>query len=158
VPDPDLKDGWNQEARGVAEKVLEKPDTFPGLRLYSDLALALEEKEGVTWRFGGRYCRNGNAHVVRVENGRINCEQVSEEQAKGQGVSPTALEQRADDSFHNRTEPLVTLGEPELRLESGSGGGRQLVGRVRATPLFEQPLRYALLVVHQPAQEKRGPA
>lgn len=155
-PNPDLQDGWNREARRLVERSLAQGvDSFPGLRLYSDLATGLDERENVSWTVGANHTSTQKALVVRLDHGKITTEELSPAQAKQRNIHSAAMLQTTS-AIWPPLQPLVILSEPNLHLENPDGPLPRLVGKVRCEPLAERTWRYCLLVVHFKQQPVPG--
>jgi hypothetical protein len=150
------EDGWHKEARELVENLLvDKLDSLNGLRLYTDLTLALERQQEITWFIGSQHTRSHRPTCVKVRGGKLLTEELSAEQAQKLHIKKDAMQENVPDSFRLGQQPLVVLSQPELRLKT-TADGLELVGKVHCARQSAQPLRFPLVVLRIPLKPENG--
>jgi hypothetical protein len=159
-PDPVFKDGWNQEARALTERVLARGvDSGVGRQLYSDLAFALEEYSEAAWALGGRWTIDGQARKVEAANGKASVRQLTEQEVRDGGITEDTFHRVAEEGpvYRLGNQPLATLQQAELKVESDGDGRRWLAGRVHCVPHTAQALEGVMVAVALRMRPGRAP-
>jgi hypothetical protein len=150
------KTGWNEDLKEKLERLLvDGVQKSAGRQLYSDIDTALEGGHNGEWKVGEGLTLDKQPYTITVRDKKLEMRPMSRSEAVAAGLERMSSQSSLETGFQHRSQSLVVLSQPTLRLVAAGDGKFRLQGRVFGTVKARKSVEDVALLVRRRTQQGR---
>ncbi len=151
-----VRSGWNEYVKGQLEKLLihgvQKPD---GRQLYTEIDTALETDHEGDWKVGAGLTLDKQPYAFSVRGSKLEIKPLSRAAALESDLREMSVQSSLDNSFPHRSQMLLMLSKPELRVTTLADGTQRLQGTVFCSASAQKVVEDVALIIERRTQQGR---